>query len=173
MASVWWPGTHSGYLPPGSNPVPYRTVLPCPAMWALLLATTLWLPLPARTPGATRDLTEEQICATKWGLDHRAVTVAMKRTVASWYGIPWAQHSRYEFDHLVPRNLGGADSVDNLWPMCCIVKGAIVNQAHEKDVLEVRLGKLVCAGVVSLEDAQLQMRTSWVDGLTRWPRGSR
>lgn len=137
--------------------------------WAVLLVT-LWLPFPVRTPGAIRDdLTLAQICTTKWGLDHRSVKVDAKRTVAAWYGVKWAARGQFEFDHLVPRSLGGADVAENLWPMCCIRAGKITGQAHQKDLLEVRLGRLVCKGEVSLVEAQQAFMRDWVQALQKWP----
>jgi hypothetical protein len=79
-------------------------------MIPLLLAAALALPNPTLTPGVVRhDLTLSQACATAWGKDHRAVTTAMKRQVFAAYGIPWADHAQYEVDHLVSRELAGAD----------------------------------------------------------------
>jgi hypothetical protein len=36
--------------------------------------------------------------------------------VFRWYGIPYADHARYEVDHLEPRFACGKDDVRNLWP---------------------------------------------------------
>src|SRR5436189_6394047 len=61
-----------------------------------------------------RPLTREQICATRWGVDRRFVTEAMKQEVARRAGIPRAsivgrgRGSCCEIDHIVPRELGGA-----------------------------------------------------------------
>jgi hypothetical protein len=62
---------------------------------------------------------------------------------------------KFEIDHVIPRELGGADSVLNLWPQPW-------PDAHKKDREENRLHRAVCAGTVTLEDAQEQMR--------RWPQ---
>lgn len=122
---------------------------------ALLIALqTVSLTNPALTPGAVRPLTKDQICHTRWGLDHRSVTEKMRRQVMQSYGIPWSDHGRFELDHLIPRALGGRDSVENLWPQCCIEHGKIVGPAHEKDVQELRVQKWVCSGQMSLEAAQ-------------------
>jgi hypothetical protein len=40
----------------------------------------------------------------------------MKKQVAGWYHVSWSKRANYEFDHLVPRELGGADDVRNIWP---------------------------------------------------------
>ena len=110
------------------------------------------------TPGAIRPLTRTQVCSTKWGLDKRHVTLSMKKHVALAYGIPWSQHSRYEFDHLIPRELGGADLESNLWPQP--YEGTF--NAHQKDKLENFLHKSVCEGKMTLEFAQESIRTDWI-----------
>lgn len=103
-----------------------------------------------------RPLSEEAICATKWGLDRRRVTEKMKREVAQKYGIPREQivgRQRgwcCEFDHIIPRQLGGADVVENLQ----LQPWAI---AHMKDVRENAIQNDVCAGKLTLDEARLSM----------------
>jgi len=115
-------------------------------------------PNPDLTPGLTRPLSQETICTTKWGLDRRRVTVAMKREVATAYSVPWERRREYEFDHLIPRSLGGADASLNLWPQPWVGDYG----ARKKDRLEVRLGKLVCGGALSLDVARDAIVTDWV-----------
>lgn len=136
-------------------------------MIAFLLAlglVTSAMPNPHVTPGEVRPLTIQQICSTKWGLDRRAVTVAMKKRVAARYGVPWAERQRYEFDHLVPRSLGGADTETNLWPQRWLGR----YNAHSKDRLEVRLSSEVCAGRLELSAAQQMIRTDWMGAYRRY-----
>lgn len=111
-----------------------------------------------------RPLSHQVICGTKWGRDKRFITDKMKRHVAAAYGVPWAKRGQYEFDHLVPRALGGADKELNLWPQ------PLGQARHLKDPLEVRVWKLVCAGDVSLADAQQAFMDDWVSASARWPR---
>jgi hypothetical protein len=120
----------------------------------LLLALTLALvaPNPALTPGVVRPMTKAQVCSTVWGLDRRHVTVAMKQQVAKAYGVPWSDRAKYEFDHLVPREIGGADDVRNIWPQ------PLAEARHIKDPAENRIHRAVCAGDMSLHAAQEQMR---------------
>jgi hypothetical protein len=114
-------------------------------------------PDPGLTPGVARPLTRAAICTTAWGRDRRHVTEAKKRDVARRYGLkrtdikPRGKGPCCEFDHLIPRELGGADDVDNLWPQSW-------REASQKDVEENRLHRAVCAGDVSLTTAQRQMR---------------
>jgi hypothetical protein len=115
----------------------------------------------AVTPGLTRPLTRAQVCATRWGRDRRHVTTGMKRRVAAAYGVPWSQHAQYEFDHLVPRELAGADDERNLWPQPWA-------SAHRKDRLENRLRVLVCRGELPLRTAQREIATDWVAAYHRY-----
>ncbi len=52
-----------------------------------------------------------------------------------------------EIDHLISRELGGADDLDNLWPQS---HGGHWN-AHHKDTLENRLNEEMCAGRIGLQ----------------------
>jgi hypothetical protein len=140
---------------------------------ALLLAaiTVHELPLPALTPGLTRPLSVHAICATKWGRDRRHVTETMKVHVAAAYGIDWptnlrhhrltkrelAVRAQWEVDHLIPRELGGADNEHNLW----FQPWEGTWNAHMKDRLENNLRVRVCAGTLSLPAAQRAIATDW------------
>jgi hypothetical protein len=121
---------------------------------ALLLVATLTAPRPALTPGVARSLTTRQVCQTKWGRDRRFVTQAMKQHVFAAYGIPWSQRARFEVDHLISRDLAGADHERNLWPQP-------LYDAHQKDRLEVKLKTLVCRGALTLAFAQQAIRSDW------------
>lgn len=118
--------------------------------WLLLAALTL--PNLTITPGRTRAVTLRDVCRTAWGLDRRHVTESMKRQVAAAYGVPWSERAHFEFDHLIPRELGGADDVRNLWPQ------PLAEARHLKDPAENRLHRAVCRGELSLTAAQEQMR---------------
>lgn len=113
-----------------------------------------FLPDPDVTPGIIRPLSTAQICMIKWGKDERHVTPSMKRAVCTAYGDDNCPGKGFEIDHLVSRELGGADDVRNLWP-------EPQPDAHVKDVVENRLHREVCAGKISLTDAQKILRTDW------------
>jgi hypothetical protein len=135
---------------------------------ALLLAATLIRPLPL-TPGVVRPLTRAQVCGTAWGKDRRHVTLAMRQHVFAAYGIPYAQHAQYEVDHLIPRELGGADDEANLWPQ----PWDGPHGAHAKDRLENALHRAVCAGTITLPAAQAAIRTDWIAAADVWVRPRR
>lgn len=94
--------------------------------------------------------TPADICVPGYAREHRmpyAESAAIKRE-----SLP-AGHSvsEYELDHIVPLCMGGTNDRSNLqlqpW-----------DEAKRKDVDEWRLCRAVCAGWVSLDDAQRQMR---------------
>lgn len=131
-------------------------------------------PDPVLTPGVTRNISLAEVCATKWDRDARAVTSQMKREVFRSYGlrgnypVAWCHrdgHGRvFEIDHLVSRELGGADDVKNLWPECYSGEAS----ATVKDKVENRLHKEVCAKHITLEEAQHDIRTDWRDVYRRY-----
>lgn len=103
-------------------------------------------------------LTRDEVCSIPWGHPpapyKRHVPDDMKKTVLLAAGLRWEDRAHYEIDHIIPRELGGADVVENLQAQCCIDKGRISGPAHEKDVSENRLHRLLCAEHVSLKEAQ-------------------
>ena len=121
------------------------------------------------TPGVARSLSKATICTTKWGLDARHVTDTMKRQVFAAYGIPWEQHTMYEVDHLIARELGGADDVKNLWPEPWYLNvGGKEMGAHQKDQAENKTHRALCDGKISLKDAQQGIAADWTVLYTRF-----
>jgi hypothetical protein len=114
------------------------------------------------TPGLARtDLTQDQICTIKWGKDERAVTQAMKTQIFKEYNYPQLNKDPRcpcEIDHLISRELGGADDVRNLWVQPYTGDW----NAHMKDRLENRLHVDICNGTVALKDAQANIVKDWV-----------
>jgi hypothetical protein len=110
------------------------------------------------TPGKTVNISLAKICSTNWGTDQRHVTDAMKQQVVDAYHfdtencpkshLQGGLVRRVEIDHLVPRSLGGADDVANLWPECYELtvgdKSKQDDGAHKKDRLETAMGNKLC-----------------------------
>lgn len=112
----------------------------------------------AITPGALRDppLSKAQICATAWSRDARHVTKKIKARVALRYGVSLAAlKGLVEWDHLIPRELGGADVDKNIWPQ------PLAEAKKYKDALENHLHRAVCKGTISLKEAQDAFRVPW------------
>lgn len=126
------------------------------------------LPNKKLTPGIVNPkVGVVEVCATKWSEDERKVTVSMRKEVFSRYGfsgyddarcVPDKHGRRCEIDHLISRQLGGADDVRNLWPE---PYGGPWN-AVNKDRLENRLRKMVCSGALALKDAQFLIANDWI-----------
>jgi hypothetical protein len=123
----------------------------------------LTLPDASLTPGVATDLDADAICHKKWGKDARHVTAAMKQQAFEEYGLsgnndPACQRDKNgrhcEIDHCISRELGGADDVRNLWPQ---PYGTQPWNAARKDRVENRLHKEVCAGNITLEQAQKEV----------------
>jgi hypothetical protein len=122
-----------------------------------------------KTPGKSRTgLSKATICNTKWGKDERHVTKAMKDQVFALYGYSGYDDAKCvadpkghtcEIDHLISRELGGADVVENLWPE---PYGSKWN-AHMKDKLENRLNKEMCKknGGIKLQEARDMLVNDW------------
>lgn len=119
------------------------------------------------TPGSVRaGLTKGKICEIKWGRDERHVIPRMKQQVFKLYGysgyddprcVPAGKRS-CEIDHLISRELGGADEVKNLWPQAY---GTSPWNAVLKDKLENRLNKEMCAGRITLQEARDMLVNDW------------
>ena len=150
----------------------------CFALLLLAFAVVVFagdLPDLTKTPGAVRaGLTKATICATKWGKDARHVTAAMKRQVFESYGLSGnddphcaldAHGRRFEIDHLISRELGGADEVKNLWPQCY---GSLPWAAVLKDRLENRLHREMCAGNITLQQARDMLVNDWRVGYRKY-----
>lgn len=138
---------------------------------SLIFSTTIIaddIPDLAKTPGVTRSgFTKKKVCSIKWGTDERHVTPGMKQQVFASYGYSGytdpqctadAHGKTCEIDHLISRELAGADEVNNLWPQAY---GGTPWNAHLKDRLENRLNKEVCAGRLSLKTAQQMLVNDW------------
>jgi hypothetical protein len=120
------------------------------------------LPNAKLTPGeADPALTAKALCAAAFRTrDERHVTPAEKRQVCAAYGqTEGCPGPGYEIDHLISIELGGANTVANLWPQP--VDAPDVIGFRTKDVVENRLHRLVCAGGISLADAQACISRDW------------
>jgi hypothetical protein len=141
---------------------------------AITLALTLFtlaayaadLPDPTLTPGRARVVSKAEVCRRGSSRDARHVTAAMKREVFRRYGIPSGNHTGFcagphgcEVDHLISLELGGANAVENLWPQPFDGKW----NAHLKDKLENGLNKEICAGTITMKQAQEEIRTNWIE----------
>jgi hypothetical protein len=136
-------------------------VFTCAPAWSI---TAQAGPLPDHrlTPSVATRADVAAICGTRWAQDHRHVSAGMRREVFTAYGLTGPRDPRClpkgcELDHLISREIGGADDVRNLWPE---PKAGPWN-AHDKDRLENRLYHEVCEGRISLGLAQQGEAQDW------------
>ena len=115
------------------------------------------LPNSQLTPGATLDVTKDDVCTPGYSKKVRDVPVAVKKQVYKEYNVQYVPHA-YEVDHLISLELGGSNSVRNLWPESYSISW----NAHVKDALENRLHSLVCSGNISMAEAQKEISTDWI-----------
>jgi hypothetical protein len=87
------------------------------------------------------------------------VPIEVKRQAYSEYGIASHRPGDYEVDHLISLELGGSNSLRNLWPQSYRTRPW---NAHVKDRLENELHAEVCAGKIPLKTAQRDIARNWI-----------
>jgi hypothetical protein len=123
----------------------------------ILLVVLAWSGIPdlapptgALNPQVTQQTIYLTICVRGWT---RTVRPPASYTRPLKHAQMVARHlpgppSDYQEDHFIPLELGGASwDPQNLWPQP-------IREAERKDVWEARLNHAVCAGAMSLHDAQ-------------------
>jgi len=85
-------------------------------------------------------------------------TNAFKSQALADYGETYGK--TIELDHLIPLELGGANSASNLWPEPNRADATGFN--NPKDPVEARLKAAVCSGKVTLVAAQDAIAVDWV-----------
>ncbi len=117
------------------------------------------VPDPKLTPGATLPVTVADIAVPGYTKKVRNVPASVKRQVYAEYGIASHAPGEYEVDHLISLELGGSNSVKNLWPESYVTQPW---NAHVKDRLENKLHALVVSGQLTLPEAQREIATDWI-----------
>lgn len=128
------------------------------------------LPNPTLTPGSinpdvTQDNIQQTICVSGWTATIRPpnnYTTQLKIKQIQQYGYKDTKTADYEEDHLISLELGGSPtSESNLWPEpynATVSNGG----ARTKDSVENYLHKRICAGKMTLAEAQKEISTNWV-----------
>jgi hypothetical protein len=135
------------------------------------------LPNPACTPGAinpTVDLAVLQGGEFKTSCDRNVATSAIKKqSTYATYNIKKPANNTgltqsCELDHLVSLELGGADTLDNIWPQCGPGSVKLAKRYFKiKDSVENYLAAQVKAGAISLKDAQQGISTDWTQYIAK------
>ena len=129
-------------------------------------ATGEYLPDPACTPGAadpavTQENIDSTICTSGYTATVRppaSNTEKVKAESLREYGqVPM---KTTEYDHLISLELGGTNSVSNLWPEPN--KSSATGTTNPKDAVENTLHRAICAHKVTLSAAQEAIAHDWI-----------
>jgi hypothetical protein len=91
--------------------------------------------------------------------NRRKVSSAVHKQAFAEYGYSFPQAAgAFEVDHFIPLELGGDNTIENLWAEPASPKPGF----HEKDHVEDYLHKQVCSGTLTLDEAQKAITTDWL-----------
>ena len=90
---------------------------------------------------------------------------SVKNQVYRQYGVVSREPREYEVDHLISLELGGSNSIRNLWPESYVTQPL---NAHVKDRLENKLHELICSGQVPVEQAQKEIAADWTKAYEKY-----
>lgn len=107
----------------------------------------------------------QDICVVGYTKKVRAVPQEIKEEVYREYGITSHGRGEYEIDHLIPLELGGSNSIKNLWPESY---RTLPWNARVKDRLENKLHELVCSGQIDLKTAQQAIAADWIEAYKKY-----
>ena len=151
-----------------------------PADAASAAASVLKTGLPSHTltpgianPAVTQATIHRTICVSGWTATIRpssSYTNHLKTVQLAQYGFVDRNPSDYEEDHLISLELGGSPaSPKNLWPEPHHIRVAGLDLgSYAKDGFENHLRALVCAGRLSLHNAQQEIDLNWVAYWSAW-----
>ena len=115
------------------------------------------------TSGVVATTSTARVCTPGYASSVRDVPDSEAEQVYARYGIAHIPY-QHEVDHLVSLELEGSNSIRNLWPEPYAGRW----NARVKDVLENKLHEMVCAGDLSLRQAQRQEAANWVAAYRRY-----
>jgi len=108
------------------------------------------VPNPKLTPGRVARTDKER----------SGVTLKIEQKVFARYRLPWQRRAEFKIDHLIPTELGGADTIDNLWPQS--VRARPYGADRKELLVEVLLEK-IRTGKMTLAQAQEEISRDWID----------
>jgi hypothetical protein len=165
--------TGSAPCPAGVDPTASTPLAGTTSNGTCALKTSRGYPLPdaACTPGAINpsvDLAILQGGKFKTGCDRdKATSSKLKRSTYTTYKIKkpatnTGAKQTCELDHLISLELGGADTLDNIWPQCGPARVKLAKRYFKiKDAVENYLAVKVKAGEIPLADAQHGIAKDW------------
>ncbi len=124
-------------------------------------------PDPTMTPGDVLTTNLSRICQSGYTQTVRNVPESLKAQVYRAYGITHHAPGEFEVDHLISLELGGSNSIRNLWPESFVTKPL---NAHVKDELENKLHDLICSHQLSVAQAQQEIAQDWQAAYQKYVR---
>ncbi|MFM8342037.1 MAG: hypothetical protein ACKN9F_07445 [Methylomonas sp.] len=131
----------------------------------LCLADSGVLPDSVKTPGEVMTTDANLICRPGYSKSVRHVPESVKRLAYESYGITSRQPGEYEVDHLISLELGGSNSIKNLWPESFVTQPL---NAHVKDELENKLHDLICSNQLPVAQAQREIASNWIQAYEKY-----
>jgi hypothetical protein len=110
------------------------------------------------TPGVAATADVSKICTRGYTERVRNVSESTKNAVYREYGVRSHSRGQYEIDHLIPLELGGSNSIRNLFAEAASPTPGF----HQKDGLENKLHSLVCTGDLNIRTAQKAIASNWL-----------
>jgi hypothetical protein len=127
-------------------------------LFSWLIAATPALADPALNSAVSQETIGQTICTPSYAASVRAPWSTLKefkRKLLEERGESWHDAPKYELDHIIPVCLGGAPGdLSNLQLQAW-------DEARRKDRVEIQACRCVCAGKVSLAEAQHDLATDW------------
>lgn len=114
---------------------------------AILFALAASTASPLVNPAVTQQNLQSTICTPGWTSTQRHVSSATKSVIYDTAGIPKGRRRYWVIDHVIPLEVGGSNNRANLAPQ-------LLADARRKDVTENKAHRDVCAGRITLADAQ-------------------
>jgi hypothetical protein len=127
--------------------------------FSLSYADSPIVPDSQKTPGDVMTTDPNVICVPGYTKKVRDVPQDIKEQAYRSYGIYSRQKGEYEVDHLISLELGGSNSIKNLWPESFVTHPL---NAHVKDELENKLHELICSHQIPVEQAQQEIANNWI-----------
>jgi hypothetical protein len=117
------------------------------------------------TPGDVLTIDRKQICMPGYTKTVRNVPSSLEHQVYNAYGISTHKPGDYEIDHLISLELGGSNSVRNLWPES--FKSQPLN-AHVKDEIENKLHEMICNDQIDVAQTQREIAHDWTQAYAKY-----
>ena len=119
----------------------------------------------ATNPKVTQSNIKKTICVSGWTATIRPpASYTTKLKLKQLKSGPYKSNlgpAAFEEDHLISLEIGGNPTDEkNLWPQMWNPSDG--HGAHKKDHLENTLKSLVCAGTITLKDAQEAISSNWL-----------